>query len=184
MALTSLIEAKGADLEGSRILLFSYGSGLAAGMFVLKGRAVPGAFALHHVQSKVRLSSCYCGGQALPVQCALIAHDMTLHSCVCEFSKVDLSRLWQLGFNPYVDSLTCMYFFLNIDFDQQVNLQNRLQQRTKASPEEFAETMHVLEQRFQAAKYHPVSSAATLYPHTYYLKSIDHAYRSSYSRVD
>lgn len=57
MALASLIEAKGAGLEGSKILVFSYGSGLAAGMFVLKGRAVPGAFALHHLQSKVRLSS-------------------------------------------------------------------------------------------------------------------------------
>ncbi|DBA70992.1 TPA: hypothetical protein ACH3X2_011428 [Trebouxia sp. C0005] len=117
MALASLIEAKGAGLEGSKILVFSYGSGLAAGMFVLKGRAVPGAFALHHLQSKV-------------------------------------------------------------------DLQDRLQQRTKSSPEEFAETMHVLEQRFHAAEYHPVSSAATLHPHTYYLKHIDHAYRSSYSRVD
>ncbi len=57
MALVSLIEAKGADLEGSKILMFSYGSGLAAGMFVLKGRAVPGAFALHHLRSKVRLAS-------------------------------------------------------------------------------------------------------------------------------
>ncbi|KAL0024918.1 hypothetical protein WJX77_002506 [Trebouxia sp. C0004] len=117
MALASLIEAKGADLEGSKLLMFSYGSGLAAGMFVLKGRAIPGAFALHRLQSKV-------------------------------------------------------------------DLQDRLQQRTKSSPEEFAQTMHVLEQRFHAAEYHPVSSAATLHPHTYYLKSIDHAYRSSYSRVD
>ncbi|KAL0043896.1 hypothetical protein WJX82_003072 [Trebouxia sp. C0006] len=117
MALASLIEAKGADLEGSKILMFSYGSGLAAGMFVLKGKAVPGAFALHHLQNKV-------------------------------------------------------------------DLQDRLQQRSKSSPEEFAETMHVLEKRFQAAEYHPVSSAATLHSHTYYLKSIDHAYRSSYSRVD
>ncbi len=66
----------------------------------------------------------------------------------------------------------------------QVDLQDRLQQRSKSSPEEFAETMHVLEKRFQAAEYHPVSSAATLRPRTYYLKSIDHAYRSSYSRVD
>ena len=57
MALASLIEAKGADLEGSKILMFSYGSGLAAGMFVLKGKAVPSAFALHHLQNKVRLSS-------------------------------------------------------------------------------------------------------------------------------
>ncbi len=65
MALASMIEAKGADLEGSKILMFSYGSGLAAGMFVLKGRAVPGAFALHHLQSKVRLSSC--SGLAAPL---------------------------------------------------------------------------------------------------------------------
>lgn len=55
LALVSLIEAKGAELEDSRILLYSYGSGLAAGMFVLRGRAVPGAFALQQLQRQVRL---------------------------------------------------------------------------------------------------------------------------------
>ncbi len=97
MALASLIEAKGADLEGSKILMFSYGSGLAAGMFVLKGRAVPGAFALHDLQSKVRLSNC--SAQALPLQCVLVAHDVALHGFICRFVRVDLSRLWQIGFN-------------------------------------------------------------------------------------
>lgn len=53
--MASLLEAKGADLDGSRLLMYSYGSGLAAGMFILRGRAVPGAFALQQLQSKVTL---------------------------------------------------------------------------------------------------------------------------------
>ncbi len=110
---------------------------------------------------------------------------MALQCSVCGFVRVDLSRLWQLRRNPQLDSFTCMCSSLRaVLTNAQVDLQDRLQQRSKSSPEEFAETMHVLEKRFQAAEYHPVSSAATLHSHTYYLKSIDHAYRSSYSRVD
>lgn len=54
MALASLIDAKGADLEDATILMYSYGSGLAAGMFVLKGRSCAGKFSLQKMQSKVR----------------------------------------------------------------------------------------------------------------------------------
>lgn len=54
MALASLIEAKGADLEGASILMYSYGSGLAAGMFVLKGRSCAGKLNLQMMQSQVR----------------------------------------------------------------------------------------------------------------------------------
>lgn len=53
MALASLIDAKGADLEGATALMYSYGSGLAAGMFVLKGRSCAGKFSLLEMQSKV-----------------------------------------------------------------------------------------------------------------------------------
>lgn len=55
MALASLIDVKGADLEGARIVMYSYGSGLAAGMFVLRGRSCAGEFSLRSMQSKVRL---------------------------------------------------------------------------------------------------------------------------------
>lgn len=55
MALASLIEAKGADLEGASILMYSYGSGLAAGMFVLKGRSCAGKLNLQMMQSQVQL---------------------------------------------------------------------------------------------------------------------------------
>ena len=56
LALASLVEAKGSQLEGSRILMYSYGSGLAAGMFTLKARQVSGPFALNRLQSTV----CFC----------------------------------------------------------------------------------------------------------------------------
>ncbi|KAL3138589.1 hypothetical protein ABBQ32_006356 [Trebouxia sp. C0010 RCD-2024] len=54
MALASLIDAKGAHLEGATILMYSYGSGLAAGMFVLKGRSCAGMFSLQTMQPQVR----------------------------------------------------------------------------------------------------------------------------------
>ena len=57
MALASLIDAKGAGLEGTSILMYSYGSGLAAGMFVLKGRSCAGLFSLQMMQSQVRPKS-------------------------------------------------------------------------------------------------------------------------------
>lgn len=46
-----IIETTGADLEGRRILLFSYGSGLAATMLSLVGRKVEGRFSLERLQS-------------------------------------------------------------------------------------------------------------------------------------
>ena len=53
MALASLIEAKGTELESRNVLMYSYGSGLAASMFILKGKARAGAFNLKQLQSKV-----------------------------------------------------------------------------------------------------------------------------------
>lgn len=46
-----LIETTGADLEGRRILIFSYGSGLAATAFSLIGRHVDGPFSLDRLQA-------------------------------------------------------------------------------------------------------------------------------------
>lgn len=54
MALASLVEAKGASLENATVMMYSYGSGLAAGMFVLRGRSGTAEFNLPLLQSKVR----------------------------------------------------------------------------------------------------------------------------------
>jgi hydroxymethylglutaryl-CoA synthase len=51
--LASLIESQGAGLEGRRILLYSYGSGLAASLWSVVGRKVDGKFALGSIASKV-----------------------------------------------------------------------------------------------------------------------------------
>lgn len=53
--LASLIEAEGAGLEGRRVLLYSYGSGLAASLWSLIGRRIEGNFALGSVAAKVCL---------------------------------------------------------------------------------------------------------------------------------
>lgn len=51
--LASLIEAEGAALEGRRVLLYSYGSGLAASLWSLIARRVDGKFALSRVAAQV-----------------------------------------------------------------------------------------------------------------------------------
>ena len=51
--LASLVEREGANLEGRRILMYSYGSGLAASLWSVIGRRVEGKFALSSVSSKV-----------------------------------------------------------------------------------------------------------------------------------
>lgn len=48
------MEHQGAALEGRRILLYSYGSGLAASLWSVIARRVGGKFALGAVSAKVR----------------------------------------------------------------------------------------------------------------------------------
>lgn len=49
-----IIETTGAALEGRRILMYSYGSGISATMFSLVGRHVEGRFNLARMQAMVR----------------------------------------------------------------------------------------------------------------------------------
>ena len=51
--LASLVEREGANLEGRRILMYSYGSGLAASLWSVVGRRVEGKFALSNISSQV-----------------------------------------------------------------------------------------------------------------------------------
>jgi len=53
-SLAALVEQKGAELEGRRILLYSYGSGLAGTLFSLYARRVQGAFSLARLAESVR----------------------------------------------------------------------------------------------------------------------------------
>lgn len=52
--LASLVEREGARLEGRRILLYSYGSGLAASLWSVIARRVDGAFSLASMAAKVQ----------------------------------------------------------------------------------------------------------------------------------
>ncbi len=51
--LAALVEDRGALLEGRRLLLYSYGSGLAASLWSVIGRRVEGKFALASIAAKV-----------------------------------------------------------------------------------------------------------------------------------
>ncbi|EIE25697.1 hydroxymethylglutaryl-CoA synthase [Coccomyxa subellipsoidea C-169] len=55
--LASLIEAEGTALEGRRVLMYSYGSGLAASLWSLIGRRIDGKFALGSVASKLDIQA-------------------------------------------------------------------------------------------------------------------------------
>lgn len=50
------------------------------------------------------------------------------------------------------------------------------------TPKVFVETMHLMETRYGAKDYIPVSSQTTLRPGTYYVTQVDKLYRRSYAR--
>ena len=54
--IVQIIETTGAALEGRRILMYSYGSGISASMFSLVGRRVEGKFNLARMQAQVSLA--------------------------------------------------------------------------------------------------------------------------------
>ena len=56
-SLASLVYSVGSGLEGSRILVNSYGSGLAASLFCIQARPVTGRFSLASIAHKVRRST-------------------------------------------------------------------------------------------------------------------------------
>ena len=70
--LAALVEKKGAALEGRRLLLYSYGSGLAASLWSVIGRRVQGRFALSAIARQVcwlalwTTSMCIAQHEALP----------------------------------------------------------------------------------------------------------------------
>jgi hydroxymethylglutaryl-CoA synthase len=110
--LATLVHNKSSSLDGQRILLFSYGSGLASSLFSCK----------------------FVEGQKL----AEIAE------------KMDIAA--------------------------------KLQSRIAVTPKEFVETMHLMETRYGAKDFIPVSSKSTLRPMTYYITQVDNLYRRSYDR--
>ncbi|XP_024374898.1 hydroxymethylglutaryl-CoA synthase [Physcomitrium patens] len=110
--LATLVHNKSSSLDGQRILLFSYGSGLASSLFSCK----------------------FVEGQKL----AEIAE------------KMDIAA--------------------------------KLQSRIAVTPTEFVETMHLMETRYGAKDFIPVSSKSTLRPMTYYITQVDNLYRRSYDR--
>lgn len=50
------------------------------------------------------------------------------------------------------------------------------------TPQVFVETMHLMETRYGAKDYIPVSSQKTLRPGTYFVTQVDKLYRRSYAR--
>nr|BAM38487.2 3-hydroxy-3-methylglutaryl coenzyme A synthase-2 [Nasutitermes takasagoensis] len=63
------------------------------------------------------------------------------------------------------------------------HIKQLLDQRTKVSPEEFAQVMEIREQNHHKAPYAPLASTDVLFPGTWYLDSIDKMHRRTYKRV-
>ena len=66
----------------------------------------------------------------------------------------------------------------------QLQIRQRLQDRTKVSPAEFDQIMNLREQTHNQKKYAPVGTVdeENLFKGTYYLNGIDEKYRRSYIR--
>eukprot|EP00850_Spirogloea_muscicola_P018737 SM000175S03284 [mRNA] locus=s175:63362:67147:- [translate_table: standard] len=118
-SLASLVSEQSNQLEGKRIVMFSYGSGLASSLFSFTVRAVSSTY------SKFSISS--------------IA------------SQLDLPHL--------------------------------LKSRRKVSPDEFVKTMELMETRYGAHDFIPVTPNDNLRPGTYYLMQVDALYRRFYNRT-
>lgn len=52
----------------------------------------------------------------------------------------------------------------------------------QVTPKDFVETMHLMETRYGAKHFIPVSSQSTLRKGTYYLTEVDDLYRRTYAR--
>ena len=66
----------------------------------------------------------------------------------------------------------------------QVDLRRRLEARQKASPEEFVETLELLESRYRRAGYTPACPVNRLRPGTFYLSHVDANFRRYYVRKE
>ncbi|XP_024377715.1 hydroxymethylglutaryl-CoA synthase [Physcomitrium patens] len=110
--LATLVHNKSSSLDGERILMFSYGSGLAASLFSCK----------------------FTGGQKLS------------------------------------------------EIAEKMDIVAKLDSRIAVTPKEFVETMHLMETRYGAKDYTPISSKSTLRPSTFYITQVDALYRRTYER--
>jgi len=113
--LATLVHNKASSLDGKRIIMFSYGSGLASSLFACKFQEGQSSFSLVDIQKKMDIAS-------------------------------------------------------------------KLESRIMETPKVFVETMHLMETRYGAKDYIPVSSKTTLRPGTYYVTQVDKLYRRSYAR--
>eukprot|EP00249_Psilotum_nudum_P009176 c21757_g1_i1 orf=393-1796(+) len=111
--LASLIHNKINDLDGRRVLMFSYGSGLASTLFSLSLREGHAPFTLRKVASGMNIAS-------------------KLSSCIV------------------------------------------------LSPEEFGRNMKLMETRYGAKDFTPITEKSVLRPGTYYLTGVDSLHRRSY----
>lgn len=62
-------------------------------------------------------------------------------------------------------------------------VQPLLDSRQKVTPEEFTKLMEIREKNNHAAPYEPSGSVESLFPGTFYLKSVDKMHRRIYERV-
>lgn len=110
--LATLVHNKASSLDGQRILMFSYGSGLASSLFACK----------------------FVEGEKLSA------------------------------------------------IKEKMNIDDKLESRIAVTPKEFVETMQLMETRYGAKDFIPVSSKSTLRPSTFFITQVDALYRRTYDR--
>ena len=162
--LASLVEREGANLEGRRILMYSYGSGLAASLWSVIGRRVEGKFALSSVSSKVCTLRIQSRGSSAPVhKLHMLTGSLLQRTLALALKMQSCSRA--LKSHPSL----------------QTRIRDRLEARRKADPAEFVATLELLEKQYRQADYVPKKTAEDLREGTFYLSSVDALYRRTYA---
>ena len=175
--LATLIEAEGSGLEGKRVLLYSYGSGLSASLLSFVGRKPTGGGSS---------SGSGGGGGSTGVGNGVVAHaangyhhqangNMTTTTTTTT-TTTDTDTITTISNNNKKFELA----------EQAIkgDIAIRLAQRQTRSCEEFEHSLQLAASRYGAAGYVPVlpSSVDSLPQGTFYLVEVDNRYRRTYAK--
>ncbi len=155
--LASLVDSQRELLEGRTVLMFSFGSGIAASIFLLTGRRPASLeFLLQRIASQVRcrLQQVYALNLAVPSELADISDET-------DVLPVQTRQI------PVVA--------------MQSALRERLAQRIQRPPAAFEQAAAVAEQRYCEPDFSPDSAVEDVCPGSYYLVQC-RGHRRTYSR--
>jgi hypothetical protein len=176
--LASLLSQQGSALAGKRMLCFSYGSGVVASMFALRGRAVDTASSSGGSGD----GPCGVGGAS---RCGCGTRQRAWRQADCSLQhmadQVGIRQRWHeaaaFGARTLLTPARVPLCAL------QLRLPERLAARRACSVSDFDEAMASLRSAYNAAPYSPsYGSLNQLQPGSVFLEAIDAGFRRLYNR--